>query len=110
MVVMRRVFLSGLVLALAQGEARAWDGIVTANIVQLDVTDANNCGVRVYLDGAPTMCGTGSAVWAFLPAGFSNYAAAVSLMTSAWLAGKPVTLHTTRVGGAFCEIGYIMAR
>ena len=87
--------------------ALAWDGIKTGKITGIDVTGGQNFGFRVYLDGTP-MCGT-TEVWAFANKDFDNYDALVSVITSAYLAGKTVTVLTNQ-DGVYCRIGYVMLR
>jgi hypothetical protein len=85
----------------------AWDGIKNGKITGVDVTNAQNFGFRIYMDGTP-MCGTTEG-WAYVNKDWDNYDALVSLLTSAYLAGKTVIVHTTKVG-SYCEIGYAAFR
>lgn len=88
--------------------ATAWDGIKSGKVSGIDVaTEGQNFGFRVYLDGTP-MCGTTEA-WAFVNKDANNYDAIVSVITSAYLAGKSVTLFTNQAG-AYCQIGYVTLR
>lgn len=85
----------------------AWDGVKGGKITGLDVTNAQNFGFRVYMDGTP-MCGTAEG-WAYINKDWDNYQAMVSLITSAYLSGKNVTIYTNKVG-QYCEIGYLAMR
>lgn len=85
----------------------AWDGVKSGKISGLDVTTAQNYAFRVYMDGTP-MCGT-TETWAYINKSWDNYEAMVSLLTSAYLSGKTVVVHTTRVG-TYCEIGHVYFR
>lgn len=88
--------------------AAAWDGIKTGKVSGIDVvTEGQNFGFRVYMDGAP-MCGTSEA-WAFVNRDADNYDAIVSVITSAYLSGKVVTLLTNQ-SGIYCRIGYVQLR
>lgn len=102
----RTVFAAGLVLG--SQSALAWDGIKSGKVSGIDVvSDGENFGFRVYMDGTP-MCGT-SQVWAFINKSASNYDAVVSTLTAAYLSGKITVLHTMK-NGEYCEIGYAMLR
>lgn len=81
----------------------AWDGAKGGNISGVEVTNAQNYGFRVYMDGT-SMCGT-AATWAYINKNWDNYEAMVSLLTSAYISGKTVAIYTTRVG-EYCEIGH----
>lgn len=94
-------------LLLCSAPAFAWDGVKGGKITGLDVTNAQNFGFRVYMDGTP-MCGTTES-WAYINKDWDNYQAMVSLLTSAYLAGKTVTIYTNKVGQN-CEIGYVAMR
>lgn len=85
----------------------AWDGVKSGKISGLDVTQAQNYGFRVYMDGTP-MCGTTES-WAYINKDWDNYQAMVSLLTSAYLSGKTVAIYTNKVG-SYCEIGYASFR
>ena len=87
--------------------ANAWDGIKAGKVSGLDVTDGQNFGFRIYMDGTP-MCGTTEA-WAYANRNWDNYDALVSLLTSAYLTGKQVVVHTTK-NGPYCEIHYVAFR
>lgn len=93
-----KLFASAAYLAIAAlpHAAYAWDGAKSGKITGLDVTDGQNYGFRVYLDGSP-MCGT-SEGWAYMNRDWDNYDAMAALLTSAYLGGKDVTIYTTKVG------------
>jgi hypothetical protein len=85
----------------------AWDGVKTGKISAIEVANAQNYAFRVWLDGS-SMCGT-SHGWGYVNKDFDNYEAMVSTLTSVYLAGKSVTLFTTKTG-EFCQIGYVIVR
>ncbi|WP_022685474.1 hypothetical protein [Sphingomonas phyllosphaerae] len=93
---------------LAAVPAAAWDGEKRGKIAGLDVvSDGGNFGFRVYMNAGP-MCQT-SETWAYINSNTNNYEAMVSLLTTMYLAGKEVTILTTR-NGVYCEIGYVQVR
>lgn len=95
-------------LAIWSVPSPAWDGVKTGKITGIDVvSDAGNFGFRVYMDGTP-MCGT-SEVWAFANKNVTNYDALVATVTSAYLAGKNITVLSNKAG-IYCEIGYVQLR
>ena len=103
-----RIAIVGLLsMFFMAGSANAWDGIKPGKITGIDVTNAQNFGFRIYMDGTP-MCGTTEA-WAYLNKDWDNYDAMVSLLTSAYLSGKNVVVHTTK-SGVYCQIGYVAFR
>lgn len=98
--------LIGLLLALsAASPALAWDGTISGKIGRIDVTDPGNFSFRVILVGEPTMC-TGGYNFAYLNTVDGNYDGYVSMLTSAFLAGKTVTVFSNLQSG-HCHIGYI---
>lgn len=98
---------AALLLVTPIGEAVAWDGVETGKIVQIHLTEANNFGARIYLEGVTAMCGSGSADWAYMNSSYDNYQATLAVLTTAWAAGKSVRLYTNR-SGITCEIGYVI--
>jgi hypothetical protein len=99
--------ISVLALLFCASPASAWDGIKVGKISGIDVTDGQNFGFRIYMDGTP-MCGTTEA-WAFQNKDFNNYDAMVSLLTSAYFNGKQVIAYTTKVG-TYCRLDYVALR
>lgn len=92
--------------------ALAWDGNVTGKIYEIDVTAAESYGFRVYLEGLPALCGNTNN-WAYLNKSSSNYQTFVSVLLAANMAGRSVTLYTTKEtlsGNDFCTIGYVTLR
>lgn len=85
--------------------AYAWDGIVKGLINSIDVTDADNYGFRITLTQGEKFCGT--TTWAFINKSDSNYETYVSVLLTAKMSGKAVTIFTTQQSGGFCKIGYI---
>lgn len=97
--------IAGLLTAVP---AAAWDGEKRGRIAGIDVvSDGGNFGFRVYMNAGP-MCQT-SETWAYINSNTSNYDAMVSFLTTMYLAGKEVTILTTK-NGIYCEIGYAQAR
>lgn len=101
-------FTVAFALAWAPTPARAWDGVTSGKITGVDVvTDGQNYGFRIYMDGKP-MCGT-SAGWAYVNRVEDNYNAMVSLLTSAYLSDRLVTIYADK-NGPYCAIGYAAFR
>lgn len=88
-------FATGLVLA-ASANAQQWDGSNTGKITTIDVTNAENFGFRVYLDGR-SMC-TNGPPWAYLNGSDSNYKTYVSLLMMARAMDRPVLIYTSKQG------------
>ncbi len=103
------VLWAGVIVGfLAAVPAAAWDGEKHGKIAGIDVvSDGANFGFRVYLNAGP-MCQT-SETWAYINSSASNYDAVVSLLTTMYVAGKEVTILTTK-NGIYCEIGYVQVR
>lgn len=87
----------------------AWDGTVSGKIILIDVTQAENSGFRVILEGSPELCANNSSSpdWAYLNKSLSNYETYVSVFLSANLAGRTVTIYTTKDSNGNCQIGYL---
>lgn len=102
------LWTGAIVGLLAAVPAAAWDGEKRGKIAGLDVvSDGGNFGFRVYMN-AGSMCQT-SETWAYINSNTNNYEAMVSLLTTMYLAGKEVTILTTR-NGVYCEIGFVQVR
>lgn len=99
--------ISVLALLLSASPASAWDGIKVGRISGIDVTDSQNFGFRIYMDGTP-MCGTTEA-WAYQNKDFNNYDAMVSLLTTAYFSSKQIVAYTTKVG-SYCRLDYVALR
>lgn len=88
-----------------------WDGTAVGLVKQIDVTDAENLGFRVYLKNASsgdavTQCGTHT--MAFLNKSSSNYQTYVSVLLAAKMSQTSVIIYTrTDPGHGHCHIGYI---
>ena len=93
--------------SLMSSPVQAWDGSKSGKVTGIDLTGGQNFGFRVYMDGTP-MCGTTES-WAYVNKDFDNYDAFVSVITTAYFSGKPITLITTKVG-LYCHIGYVSLR
>lgn len=96
--------VAGFVLA-ASANAQQWDGSNTGKITTIDVTNAENFGFRVYLDGRP-LCTNGPA-WAYLNGSDSNYKTYVSLLMMARAMDRPVLIYTSKDQYGYCKIGYV---
>jgi hypothetical protein len=88
-------------------QAQGWAGQKTGKITGIDLTEGENFGFRLYMDGT-SMCGT-TEVWAFMNKSWDNYQATAALLTSAYLTQKNVTVLTYRDGN-YCRIGYVQFR
>jgi hypothetical protein len=95
----------GLLTGIAMRPALAWDGAVSGTIAQMDVTNGNNQGLRVYLAGTSTMC-NGGASWAYLNDTDSNYKTYAAALLMAKAQGTTVHIYSNLEGG-YCHIGYI---
>ncbi|GEM77540.1 hypothetical protein [Vibrio sagamiensis] len=89
--------------------ANAWHGDVRGNISNIHVTNGENFGFRVILEGNKPLCGN-EHTWAYLNESDSNYETYVSVLLAARLADRPVTIYSnweTKSGKKHCHIGYI---
>lgn len=89
--------------------ALAWDGTVSGQISQIDVTAAEGQALRVYIDGVSSICGN-SISWAYLNESDSNYKVYVAAALAAKAAGDLVTMYTTRDAAGYCKLGYFVVR
>lgn len=85
--------------------AQAWDGVATFKIGRIDTTQGQNFGFRVH--GNQPMCGPGTPWWVYMNVTWDNYQATAALLTSAWLAGRQITVHSTKDAAGYCHIGYV---
>ena len=95
----------GLLTMASPANAQAWDGAVTFKIARIDVTQGNNFGFRVH--GDQPMCGAGTTWWVYMNVTWDNYQATAALLTSAWLAGRQITVHSWKDPAGYCQIGYV---
>lgn len=95
----------GALLAIGVKPALAWDGEVVGVVSNLEITDANNQGFRVYLNSGMAMC-TNGANWAYINEADSNYKVYVAALMAAKADKSPVRIYSTFVSG-YCHIGYI---
>jgi hypothetical protein len=93
---------AALLLALP---AFAWDGVVSAKLVNTDVAPGGNYGFRIILAGSPIMC-TGGPNWAYLNDTDSNYKTFVAVLLMAKAQNTNITVFSTLEGG-YCHIGYV---
>ncbi|MGD1954577.1 MAG: hypothetical protein ACFBZ9_04940 [Sphingomonadales bacterium] len=85
----------------------AWDGAPSGTITDIQVTGATNFAFRVTLNSSSTSyCGSGTQ-WAYVNKSHDNYEVFVSILTSAFMAAKPVTLYVTKDGTNNCALGHI---
>lgn len=101
-------YLPALAMMLSTS-ALAWDGTVSGQISQIDVTAAEGQALRVYIAGVSSICGN-SISWAYLNESDSNYKVYVAAALAAKAAGDPVTLYTTRDAAGYCKLGYFVVR
>ena len=80
--------------------------MATGTVHVLSVTEGNNYGFRVYLNGVSNAC-TGGPEWAYLNKNDRNYKTYVAALMSAKALGSTVTIYSTLVGG-YCHIGYLV--
>jgi hypothetical protein len=107
---LRRVFLGAAAsLGFLSQPAWGWDGIIFGKIGAVEVAYGANYDFRVYAGGlTQDACGAGTTAWSYVNQSDSNYQAYVSTMTSAYIAGKSVTIYVTKdANGANCHIGFI---
>lgn len=103
-----RMHLLALAVMLSM-PASAWDGTVSGQINQIDVTAAEGQALRVYIAGVSSMCGN-SVSWAYLNESDSNYKVYVAAALAAKAAGDPVIIYTTRDAAGYCKLGYFVVR
>lgn len=109
---LKKNFLKALMaagLALSSLSAHAWDGVVTGKIVRLDgVNQVGNYDLRVYLDNASSMCTGGlDPTWSYINANDANYKGLLSMVLTAYTAGKTITVYANKRENGYCQIGYI---
>jgi len=95
-----------LASVLAMAPSWSWDGTQVGTVTQIDVTDGNNFGIRVYLSSGVYMCAGSTAYWGYLNSTDSNYNAYVATIMTAKATGARLTVWTTNVNG-YCHIGYL---
>lgn len=95
----------GILMLIASEPALAWDGVVAGTIHALDVTQGENYGFRVYLNGVGSNC-TGGANWSYINESDSNYKTFVAVLMMAKAQEAQVTIYTNLQNG-YCRIGYI---
>jgi hypothetical protein len=104
---MKKILFGLLTALVLSTSVYSWDGVNTNTILKVDVAlDGNNYGFRVYLSGAPKLCGNGND-WAYVNIDDSNYNTVVASLMSAHMAGRRVTLYTNRNSSGYCQIGYM---
>lgn len=90
----------------ARSYAQTWGGQVYGKITRIDVTDAENYGLRVVLGGGGAPMCTGGNNWAYLNASDANYKAYVALLMLAKSMDRGVVISSNLVAGQ-CKIGYV---
>jgi hypothetical protein len=95
----------GSVMLMAGEPALAWDGVVSGTIFAIDVTQGNNFGLPVHVNGVTTAC-SGGASWSYLNETDSNYKTYVAALMMAKAQGSAVTIYSNLENG-YCRIGYI---
>jgi hypothetical protein len=105
----RLLALPTLLLLFLSSPAEAWDGIISGKIGAVEVAYCGNYDFRVYAGGlTQDACGAGTTAWSYLNQSDANYQAYISTITSAYIAGKSVTIYVTKdANGANCHIGFI---
>lgn len=101
--------LLSVCLLSASYSAHAWDGVVAGKIAQLQTVSmgAANYDLRILIAGTTQHCTGDVGNFAYLNATDYNYKAVLAGLLTAFTMGKPVTLHTTLVGG-YCKIAYVV--
>ena len=99
------ITLIGFVCVFAASPLLAWDGAKTGKVSSVEATNVENSGFRIHLAGVTDMCG-GQTEWAYINQTHNNYEVITSLLISAWLSEKTVTLYTSNVNGS-CLIGHV---
>lgn len=88
----------------------AWDGAISGKIDDIHITGGGNYDLRVLLEGRPKLCGN-TMDWAYINESDANYQSYLSVILSAKMSDRIVTLHTTREqtsGNGYCKIGYLI--
>ncbi|GFE84714.1 hypothetical protein GCM10011487_67140 [Steroidobacter agaridevorans] len=88
--------------------ASAWDGTVNDTISQIDVTDGDQLGFRIYFPNS-TACGNAHN-WAYLNRGDSNYQAYVAAALMAKATGTPVTVYSNVDANGYCHVRFLTLR
>jgi hypothetical protein len=101
----RRLFAS-LLLSLTSTVIWAWDSAISGVVDKVDVAPGQNYGFRVYLKGAPAMCGN-THNWAYLNEADSNYKTFVATLLMAKTTGSGVVIYSTKDSNGYCQIGYM---
>ena len=86
--------------------ALAWSGQVSGVIFELDVTDGNDFGFRVFLP-VTSMCGTSTPNWAYLNSSDSNYSTYAAALMMAKATSEGVTIFSNVDSSGYCHIGYV---
>lgn len=87
----------------------AWDGTANGKIGLIEVETGSAYSFRVWLDNDQALCGNTNK-WAYVSYENPNYQAYVSVLLSAKIAEKQVTIFANRRSQDFCEIGHIQLR
>ena len=88
----------GSLLLLAGAPARAWDGLVSGAIQQIDIADGQNYAFRVCIANAPAAC-AGGPNWSYLNEADSNYKTYVAAQLTARAQGPPsLSIRTWNTG------------
>ena len=99
------IVVVGSLMLMAGEPALAWDGVVSGTIQSISVTQGQNYGFRVYLNGTTTTCSSGEN-WTYLNEADSNYKTYVSALMMAKAQGSIVTIYSN-VENGYCHIGYL---
>lgn len=83
-----------------------WHGANSGIIHSIDVTQANNYGIRVTLEGGAKLCGNANS-FAYLNKSDDNYQAYLSVLLAAKFAKSVVVIYANRDANGYCQIGYI---
>src|SRR3954470_15322096 len=83
----------------------AWDGFASGTVTTIQITNGNNFGFRINLNGVAAMC-TGGPSWGYLNEADSNYKTYVAVLMMAKSQGSAVSVYSNLENG-YCHIGHI---
>ena len=101
--------LFSIMLIFSHHVIAAWDGDVAGKVKQIQITDGNNYGFRITLEGTPKLCGNEHS-WAYVNESDSNYSVYVSVLIAAKAAKQDIRIYTNRKDGSadgYCHIGHV---
>ncbi|HEY0684629.1 MAG TPA: hypothetical protein VGD45_20000 [Steroidobacter sp.] len=87
--------------------ASAWDGVNDGVPGLIEVTNANNYGVRVHLANPVSMCGPNSHSFVYFEPTDDNYKSYMATILVAKAQGTQVRLFALADGNGYCKLGHL---